>query len=86
MSQFLLRLKSKYLKDYLCARGMFLYVTSYYSRDCILENVEHLKWDEKELKCKDDEFSEWEVRITPIHEGARPMEARWLFSICPELT
>lgn len=64
-----LEIKSKYLKDYLCARGMFLYVTSYYSRDCILENVEHLKWEEKELKCKDDEFSEWEVRITPIHEG-----------------
>lgn len=64
-----IEIKSKYLKDYLCARGMFLYMTNYYSRDYIFENIEHFTWEETELKRNDDEFSRWEVRIMPIHEG-----------------
>lgn len=71
-----IEIKAKYLKDYLCARGMFLYMTSYHSRDYIFESIEHLKWEEKELKSHDDELSNWEVRIMPIHEGGEPFGSK----------
>ncbi len=60
-------IKSSYLKDYLCARKMALYMTSYRSRVQILEDRNHIKWsDPKVEKTKTDI---WEGRITEIHEG-----------------
>jgi len=65
---FLLEIRAEYLKDYLCARQMALYVTSYRSRDTILENTDHIKWQEKQT-VEGDEGDRWEGRILEVHEG-----------------
>lgn len=68
---FLLEIRAEYLKDYLCARQMALYVTSYRSRDTILENINHIKWQEKQT-VEGEEGNRWEGRILEIHEGGHP--------------
>jgi hypothetical protein len=67
----LLEIKANYLKDYLCARNMFLYITSYSERKIITDDISNIVWKEDEEKYYSD-YERWESRITPIHEGGHP--------------
>ena len=64
----LLEIKAEYLKDYLCAREMALYLTQFYNRDYITDDISLFDW-ENEKKQEESEFERWEGRIAPIHEG-----------------
>ncbi|WP_444993882.1 hypothetical protein [Aliikangiella sp. IMCC44359] len=67
----LLEMRAQYLKDYLCARAMRLYITSYHSRDFITLNQPAITW--KDGNEKDETGSDrWEGRVIPIHEGGQP--------------
>ena len=64
----LLEVKSEYLKDYLCARNMSLYITSFFSRDTVLTDASFINWKngrKEELTSTDT----WEGRVIEIHEG-----------------
>jgi hypothetical protein len=64
----LLEVRASHLRDYLCARGMALYVTSYRDRVEVVEDASHIAWPEnpvRQIKAND----RWEGRVYPIHEG-----------------
>jgi hypothetical protein len=67
----LLEVKAQYLKDYLCAREMTLYMTMYYSRDMILKDDSFLTWPNGNSTFE-NETDRWEGRVMPIHEGGNP--------------
>lgn len=67
----LLEIKAEYLKDYLCARKMALYMTHFFSRDLITDDASYIDWEggsESERNVSD----KWEGRVIPIHEGGEP--------------
>ncbi|MDD2815609.1 MAG: hypothetical protein PHP00_07705 [Thiotrichaceae bacterium] len=64
----LLEMKTEYLKDYLCARNMGLYISSYYGRDVIVNDMSFIDWKDGE-KREEVKLDRWEGRIIPIHEG-----------------
>jgi len=64
----LLEIRSAHLRDYLCARGMALYLTSYRSRTEITSSDEHIKW-EKGFSAETTGMDSWEGRVIAIHEG-----------------
>jgi hypothetical protein len=67
----LLNVKAEYLLDYLCARKMALYLTSYRSRTEVVEDASHIAWEnnaKKEINGSDL----WEGYVNPIHEGGMP--------------
>jgi hypothetical protein len=66
-----LQIKNQFLKDYLCARGCGLYITSYFSRDEIFDNKSVLSWSEDCKNLKDGKDF-WECRVSEIHEGGFP--------------
>lgn len=68
-------IKSKYLKDYLCARGLFLYLTAFYSRESITEDDVTSLWNDEENNINDEDFR-WEGRVIPIHEGGHPFGSK----------
>jgi len=63
-------IKAPYLKDYLCARKMTLYLTSYRSRTQITENASHIKWSDPFIENINED--RWEGRVMEIHEGGHP--------------
>ena len=65
-----LYIKAQYLKDYLCARKMALYMTSYRSRTQIMEDTSGIKWVDPFIEKVDKD--RWEGRISEIHEGGHP--------------
>lgn len=67
----LLEVKAEYLRDYLCARRMMLRLSSYRSRQEILESSDHIDWKDNP-ECDDADGDRWEGRITAIHEGGMP--------------
>jgi hypothetical protein len=67
----LLEIRSQYLKDYLCARDMALYMTHYFNRDTILSDASHIVWEDGNNRYE-DELDRWEGRIAEIHEGGSP--------------
>ena len=67
-SPIVLQIKNQFLKDYLCARGCGLYITSYFSRDEIFNNKSILSWNEDSKDSKDGKDF-WECRVLEIHEG-----------------
>lgn len=67
----MLEMKAQYLKDYLCARGMGLYMTSYFSRDFITDDASSITWDRGHIS-EVSESERWEGRLMPIHEGGQP--------------
>lgn len=67
----LLEVKTQYLKDYLCARGMALYMTHYYSRDQIVSDASKITWTDGRATDIND-TDRWEGRVIPIHEGGHP--------------
>lgn len=68
-------IKSKNLKDYLCARGLFLYLTAFYSRESITEDDVTSLWNDEENNINDEDFR-WEGRVIPIHEGGHPFGSK----------
>lgn len=70
-SPYLLEVRASHLKDYLCARNMTLYITSYYGRVEIVKDVSHINWDDKVIKEHKD-MERWEGHIDEIHEGGMP--------------
>jgi hypothetical protein len=66
-----LLIKNQFLKDYLCARGCGLYITSYFSRDEIFDNKSVLSWEE-DYKTMKEGKDVWECRVLEIHEGGFP--------------
>lgn len=66
-----LEVRSEHLGDYLCARRMALYVTSYRNRDEIVEDASHVNWDGG-FKTEVNSSDRWEGRVSPIHEGGDP--------------
>lgn len=67
----LLQIKNQFLKDYLCARGSGLYISSYFSRDEIFDNKSVLSWTEDTINSNDGKDF-WECRVLEIHEGGFP--------------
>ena len=67
----LLEIKAQYLKDYLCARKMALYMTHYYSRDLITDDASYIDWLDG-IKSEENELDRWKGRVMPIHEGGEP--------------
>jgi hypothetical protein len=70
-SPFLLEFRAEHLKDYLCARDMALYVTSYRNRDIITNDASYIKWSDNPF-CESEGGDRWEGRILEIHEGGLP--------------
>jgi hypothetical protein len=66
-----LEVRASHLRDYLCARGMALYVTSYRDRVEIFEDASHIAWPENPLREINDK-DRWEGRVIAIHEGGMP--------------
>ncbi len=64
----LLEINSLYLKDYMCARGMGLLVTSFRLREAIVEDASFIGWTEDDVYSKGS-LERWEGHIDSIHEG-----------------
>ncbi len=60
--------RAEHLKDYLAARGMGLYSTSYWSRAAIAEDDSFIKWDDESVEENTDIF-QWKGAKMAIHEG-----------------
>jgi hypothetical protein len=67
----LLEVRAEHLKDYLCARRMALFVSSYRSRDEVVAESSHINWAENPHQQLSD-GDRWEGRIIEIHEGGHP--------------
>ncbi len=65
-----LSMKASYLKDYLCARKMVLYITSYRSRRQVVEDRSHIRWDSP--KVEETKSDRWEGQVNEITEGGDP--------------
>lgn len=63
----LLEVRAGFLKDYLAARRMALYVSSYRERVEVCEEITHITWpsDMREVQGLD----RWQGRVCEIHEG-----------------
>jgi hypothetical protein len=66
----LLEVRAEFLKDYLCARGMALYVSSYRSREEVVDDPSFITWPKNPF-CPDLD-DRWEGRVREVHEGGRP--------------
>jgi hypothetical protein len=64
----MLEVRAEHLKDYLCARGMALFVSSYRSRKETVDDAAHIAWANNFLQ-QISEGERWEGRKTKIHEG-----------------
>ncbi len=67
----LLEVRARHLRDYLCARGMALYVTSYRDRSVVLDSAAHIRWPENPY-CVIEGMDRWEGRISEIAAGGMP--------------
>jgi hypothetical protein len=67
----LLEIRAEQLKDYLCARDMALYITSYRNREEILADANHISWAEDSIKQVSG-GDRWEGRRVEICEGGQP--------------
>lgn len=69
----LLEIRAQYLKDYLCARNMGLYISSYRQCSQIVIDAAHINWPAENRKVEGS--SRWEGRVSEIHEGGFPFGA-----------
>lgn len=67
-SHYFLEIRAAHLRDYLCARSMALYMTSYRDRVEVVEDASHILWEENPI-TEDVGMDRWEGRINEIHEG-----------------
>ena len=73
----LLEMRASHLRDYLCARGMSLYVSSYRDRVEIVKDASYINWSDNP-GVEIDDGSQWEGRVTKIHEGGMPFGGKTL--------
>jgi len=66
-----LEIRASHLRDYLCARKMALYISSYRDRIETVENANHIKWETNTI-TDNNEIDRWEGRISEMHEGGMP--------------
>lgn len=64
-----LEVRAEHLKDYLCARKMSLFITSYFSRIAIVEDASFISWESNDVKASTGDSDRWEGRLMEIHEG-----------------
>ena len=62
-----LEVRAEFLKDYLCARKMALFVTSFHQRSVIAESADHISWEGR--ASNEEPNLRWEGFVTEIHEG-----------------
>lgn len=79
----LLEIRASHLRDYLCARGMALFVSSYRSRSQVVADASFLTWNPNPLEVATDR-DRWQGGAYAIHEGGMPygggmfvMHAAW---------
>ena len=68
-SPYLLEVRATHLRDYLCARKMMLYISSFRSRDEIRENSSGITWPGNSFKENND-TDRLECQVIEIHEGS----------------
>jgi hypothetical protein len=68
----LLEIRAEHLKDYLCARQMALYISSYRNREDIVTDASHISWDGNPTR-ELDKGDRWEGRVNPMHAGGFPV-------------
>jgi hypothetical protein len=66
-----IEIRAEHLKDYLCARGMALRVSSYRSRKVVVDDPNHVSWPDNPFRRLDG-GDRWEGRVSEIHEGGAP--------------
>ena len=71
-----LEIKAQYLKDYLCARDMALYMTHYFERSAICDDISHINWSNN-FHSIETEQDKWEGRVTEIHEGGESFGSKF---------
>ncbi|MCP3671887.1 MAG: hypothetical protein GY814_15945 [Gammaproteobacteria bacterium] len=71
----LLEIRGEQLRDYLRARKMSLYLSSYRSRVEICGDNSHIDWDPIPYR-EETELERWEGRASEIHEGGTPFGAK----------
>lgn len=69
-------IKASYLKDYLSARRMALYLTSYRSRKQTVEDSSYIKWI-SDTNVEEKGLDKWKGRIIDIHEGGNPLGGKF---------
>jgi hypothetical protein len=67
----LLEIRSEFLKDYLCARGMGLFTSAYRSRTEVAEDASHIAWPTSGL-AEETGGASWKGNVHEIHEGGMP--------------
>lgn len=67
-SPVLMEVRAEYLRDYMCARGMGLYITSYRERTEVVQDVAHIQWKDNPETIESPGVR-WEGRKYAIHEG-----------------
>ena len=67
----LLEVRASHLRDYLCARGMGLVMSSYRERSEIIEDASHISWAVDNVEEK-GEHDRWVGCRMAIHEGGEP--------------
>jgi hypothetical protein len=71
----LLEIRAEHLKDYLCARDMALYLTSYRTRMIVVDNPSFIKWTDNPIS-QISKGDRWEGRVIEIHEGGSAYGAK----------
>ncbi len=64
----LLEIRAEHLKDYLCARKMALYISTYRQRELIVKEQPDFSWDGEEASGCENNMS-WSRFVQQIHEG-----------------
>jgi len=66
-----LEVRTSRLRDYLCARDMALFVTTFHERIAVVADVSWATW-EAPIREGDSQDDLWEGRVIEIHEGGMP--------------
>lgn len=64
----LLEIRAEHLKDYLCARDMALYVSSYRNREEVVADAGHITWNQNPVQ-ETAPGDRWEGRKNEMHPG-----------------
>ena len=72
----LLEVRAEHLKDYLCARSMALYVSSYRLREEVVDQPSSMDWPTSPYE-QISGADRWEGRKAEIHEGGEFLGASW---------
>jgi hypothetical protein len=73
-SPILVEVRAEFLKDYLSARGLALYVNTFRSRIEVCADAGHISWNGGALE-ESTGLERWRGRVDAIHEGGTPFGA-----------